>query len=305
MTRVLLPLALLAFVLAAAGCGGPTLDSLATNCWGTGGGDAASCQQQLAPRLVGLALAQGDVRRVIEAPACGAPIDCATAPVATPAPTPARGSTVAASTPAPAAGDPTPSGTAETPEPTTPRLALATPAPATPAPVAAGGDRCAGYQVTALEGKASLTPEETVCLQDTAHGRRPASDPEVQTAAVALYNKRISGWPGAVEAALGKSSLANAPALNFAGIKPAYDAGRYSTVMKRAKTIWRNLDKGYQLSSSDRSFVVEFACRSSAQLALSGKDPGDGITWCERWYDLAQRAGKPTDPIQDLIDQLE
>ena len=180
-----------------------------------------------------------------------------------------------------------------------------TPEPSTPAVVATGGDQCAGFQVSALQGKGSLTPEETVCLQDTAHGRRSAADPDVQVAAVTLYNKRISGWPSAVEAALGRPSLGNAPALNFAGIKPAYDAGRYSTVMKRSKSVWRNLDKGYQLSSSDRSFVAEFACRSSAQLALSGKDPGDGITWCERWYDLADRAGKSTDAIQDLIDQLE
>ena len=304
MRRALPLLLLLALAASAGGCGGPTLDTRATNCWGLGGGDAASCRGAMAPRLAGLALVDSAASAVLQASGCGAPIDCAAALAPTPAvvrteavgrdPTPTTGSTT-----------PQPSTPAPTAEPTTPRLALATPEPQTPAPMAPGGDRCGGYQVAALEGKASLTPEETVCLQDTAHSRRTAADPEIQVAAVTLYNNRVPGWASAVEAALGRPSLGNAPALNFAGIKPAYDAGRYSAVMKRAKTIWRNLDKGYQLSSSDRSFVAEFACRSSAQLALSGKDPGDGITWCERWYDLAQRAGKPTDSIQDLIDQLE
>jgi hypothetical protein len=306
-------LLLLALSALVAGCGGPTLEARGVNCWGAGGGDAAHCRDALSARLVGLALVDSAAQGVLGASTCGGLIDCATAviptPVASRTPTASHGgSTTPAATPAAS----TPRATtpeATTPaagEPSTPRLALATPEPRTPEPVVTGGaDSCAGYQVASLEAKSGLTPEETVCLQDTAHGRRTASDPDMQIAAVTLYNRRISGWPGAVEAALGRPSLGNAPALNFAGIKPAYDAGRYSTVMKRAKAVWRNLDKGYQLSSSDRSFVSEYACRSSAQLALSGKDPGDGITWCERWYDLAERAGKPTDPIQDLIDQLE
>ena len=302
MSRIPLALLLLTLASTVVGCGGPALDSRTSNCWGLGGGSSGECQDALNARLVGLALAPSQAASVVGATGCGAPIDCTTAPVPTPV--------AARTTPAPAdAPVPTPrleQHAAPTPAATsTPQLALATPEPQTPAPVAAGGDRCAGYQIAALEGKASLTPEETVCLQDTAHGRRTAPDPDVQVAATALYNRKVSGWPSAVEAALGRPSLGNAPLLNFAGIKPAYDGGRYSTVMKRAKSVWRNLDKGYQLSSSDRSFVAEFACRSSAQLALSGKDPGDGITWCERWYDLADRAGRSTDAIQDLIDQLE
>ncbi len=299
--KQLLPLLVAAALGASvAGCGGPTLESRAGDCWGVG---AADCRQDLAPRLAALALGPSMAATVLEADQCGATIDCAVVPAPTVAADPTPGTVAALPTPR-LPPEATAEATAE-PEEVTPEVALATPATTTPEPVASRGDRCGGYDVTALEGKASLTPEETVCLQDTALGRRTAPDPEVQVAAVALYNQRVPGWPSAVEAALGKPSLANAPALNFAGIKPAYDRGRYSTVMKRAGTIWRNLDKGYQLTSSDRSFVCEFSCRSSAQLALSGKDPGDGITWCERWYDLAQRAGKPTDPIQDLIDQLE
>jgi hypothetical protein len=169
----------------------------------------------------------------------------------------------------------------------------------------AAGDRCAGIDVADLRSLPGLTGAQVACLEDTAHGRRAASDPDTQEAAITLFNRRASGWPAAVEAALARPALANAPALAFAGVKPAYDSGRYGAVVRRAGTVWVNLDKGYDLSSKDVSYVAEFACRSSAQLALSGGDEEEGITWCERWYELAEQTGASTAPIQDLLDRLE
>jgi len=144
-----------------------------------------------------------------------------------------------------------------------------------------------------------------LCLVDVAMGSTSASDPDRQIAAITLYNDRSSGWPSAVEAALKRPALKNAPPLNFAGIKPAYDHGRYATVVARANNVWRNLDKGYQLSGSDKTFLSEFACRASGQLALQGKDSANGLDWCERWLSRASKDGQDTGPIQDLIDQLE
>ena len=234
---------------------------------------------------------------------CGAVIDCGSTDLAPPA---AAAATTSDATDAASAGaSDDPDATPATAEARTP--AAATPAP-TPEPVAvatSGDDPCGTIEVLSLEGKGSLSPAETVCLQATAEGRRSAPDPEIQVAAVTLYNTRAGGWPAAVEAALKRPALKNAPALSFAGIKPAYDQGRYSTVLRRTRTVWRNLDKGYQLSGSDKTFVTEFACRSAGQLALSGNPPDDGLDWCERWLDRAERAGQDTGPIENLIDQLE
>lgn len=301
---------------ALAGCRGPALPARAADCWGTGAAGEAACHDQLGARLASIGAAASTLDGLRAQGACdglatglqsGATEDDAPPRVA------GQGEAAPARTEERAQpGDalPSPLPTAEPPSPspgeTPPPVALRTPEPARPTPREdVGGAACAGMSISALHGKASHTPEEIVCLQDTARGRLGASDPEVQEAAVTLYNHRASGWADAVEAALSRPSLANAPALNFAGLKPAYDGGRYSVVMRRASTVWSNLDKGYSLSSGDRSFVAQFACRSATQLALSGKDPGDGATWCDRWMDLARRAGEPTDPIQDLLDQLE
>jgi hypothetical protein len=170
---------------------------------------------------------------------------------------------------------------------------------------AGAADRCAGIRIEELRGLPSLSAAQVACLRDTAHSRRDASDPDAQEAAVLLFNHRTSGWQVAVEAALGRPGLGKAPALAFAGIKPAYDGGRYSTVVRRARTVWANLDKGYDLSTADVSFVAEHGCRASAQVALSGGDADEGFTWCERWLDLAEQSGADTAPIQDILEQIE
>lgn len=286
------------------GCGGggePDRYELhAKNCWGTG---VQPCSlEQIRERAAALGVVDLGTAAILTAgDGCGAVIDCASAP--TPAPV------AAVRTPRPT-GQPTAtpgSSSVATPAPSrTPSpTAIAPTSDPTPAPTGGSSDSCEGIVVKALENKTSLTPAETVCLQATAEGRTSASDPDVQIAAITLFNNRSGGWKGSVEAALKRPALGNAPPLNFAGIKPAYDQGRYSTVLKRARTVWRNLDKGYQLSGKDRTFVVEFACRSAGQLALSGNPPDDGLDWCERWLDVAQRAGSDTGPIEDLISQIE
>jgi len=298
-----------------AGCGGGEAarhDLGAENCWGTG---AASCgQAALLGRIAPLGLANLGTASVLTAVAdCGAVVDCADAPP--PRRTPAAatssggssGSSVASSSSGSGSGSGSGGGggsSSATPAPTATPVDAPTSA-TTPPPDTSGDDVCGGIVVKSLEGSSSLSPAETVCLQATAEGRTSATDPDVQVAAITLFNNRAGGWKGAVEAALKRPALGNAPPLNFAGIKPAYDQGRYSTVLKRSRTVWRNLDKGYQLSGKDRGFVVEFACRSAGQLALSGNPPDDGLDWCERWLDVAQRSGGAVGPIEDLISQLE
>ncbi len=192
-------------------------------------------------------------------------------------------------------------------------VATLSPPPSTPptvvpeAPKSTGkaSPNCAGLSIEGMEKKATLSAKEASCAMDTAKGTTNASDAVVQTAAIALYNTKASGWASAVEAALGRSALSNAPPLNFAGIKPAYDKSRYGTVLQRSRKVWRNLGKGYQLTGSDKDFLVEYSCRSAGQLALSGKPPSDGIDWCERWLDRAERSGGSVDEVEDLIRQLE
>jgi hypothetical protein len=169
----------------------------------------------------------------------------------------------------------------------------------------AGTDSCQGIAIDGLQNKSILRAGDLNCVRDTLSGKRQATDPEVQVAALAMFNTRSSGWPASVDFALKRPALKNSPLLNFAGIKPAYDKGRYSTVLIRAKRVWQNLGKGYQLSSKDRGFLLEFSCRSAGQLALGGKPPNDGLDWCERWLDHAERAGQNTTVALDLIDKLE
>lgn len=268
----------------------------AGSCWGTG---ASDCQAAMVGRSALLGLGN---RVFVPTEPCGDLIDCAGVAVAAPAP--AAPATATPTTPEVAVASPSET-TGDAFAPAEP-IAVVRPAPTAAVPASSGqDDPCGSMAVLSLESKTSLSPGETVCLQATADGRRSAPDPEIQVAAVTLFNNRAGGWPAAVEAALKRPALENAPSLSFAGIKPAYDQGRYSTVLSRTRNVWRNLDKGYQLSGSDRTFVTEFACRSAGQLALSGNPPDDGLDWCERWLDRAQRAGQPTGPIDDLISQLE
>jgi hypothetical protein len=149
----------------------------------------------------------------------------------------------------------------------------------------------------AVRSPSVVSPEEPV--------EEPKTDSEVQVAALEAFNKRERGWKKSVGRALQRPGLKNSPLLNFAGISPAYNSGRYSLVLHRARIVWKNLGKGYQLGSKERGFLLEYSCRSAGQLALGGKPANDGLDWCERWLDHAERSGQSTVEAQNLIDELE
>ena len=189
-----------------------------------------------------------------------------------------------------------------------------TPPPDTgPAPAAssAGASACAavGDDAAAIvNGGTPYAAQELTCLRYLALEKDPLAVEEftaMQVAAIGLYNTKDERWQKAVEHALSYSELRHAPNLNFAGLKPAYDRGRYSTVISRANVVWNNLDKGYQLDDDDRTFVAEFACRSGVQLHMGGAVSADHDRWCRIWVDRLSREGKPTDEAQSLLEQVE
>lgn len=281
----------------------PRLTVGAEGCWGH-----ADCAEALTSvrSALGAELAVASNAQALSASDCGPVVDCSEADAVV------ADAVVAIPRPAiPEAGsqdsDPAPAIARPDPEPSTPPVAMPAPdtAPVASEPIAEASSGCGDVSVAELQGASKLSPADVLCLVDVAMGSTSASDPDRQIAAITLYNDKSSGWPSAVEAALKRPALKNAPPLNFAGIKPAYDNGRYGTVVARANNVWRNLDKGYQLSGKDKTFLTEFACRASGQLALQGKDPTNGLDWCERWLSRASKAGQDTGPIEDLIDQLE
>jgi len=128
---------------------------------------------------------------------------------------------------------------------------------------------------------------------------------EIQVAAVGLYNAKDAQWQPAIERALSYSELRNAPNLNFAGIKPAYDRGAYGSVLSRSNVVWSNLDKGYRLSAADRTFVAEFACRAGVQRHMQGNVSADHERWCLVWTQRLQHEGKDASEAQRLLEQVE
>lgn len=288
------------------GCGEERLPVGAADCWGA---ETERCEG--APAAVKTALGGSDLVGPLAEVRCGELLDCDTlggGVAAAVAPPSVRGPATREPVAQPSTGTPEPTPGVEPPIPDpTPEEADSTPAPAPdPTPAApAEPVATASCDVMALEDATSLSAADVACLQGVATGAMGASDPERQVAAITLYNRRAAGWGPAVEAALSRPALANAPLLNFAAIKPAYDARRYGDVLARSRTVWRNLGKGYQLGGADKTFLVEFACRSAGQLALGGKPPTDGLDWCERWLERAESAGQDTAAAEALIEQLE
>ena len=173
------------------------------------------------------------------------------------------------------------------------------------AAVAAESSACDGIDIGSLEQRSQISAAEKTCLMDAAMGKTGSTEPEIQVAVISLYNTRSSGWKKAVEASLKRKNLRNAPNLNFAGIKPAYDGSRYSTVIRRSNIVWRNLKKGYSLTPEHLTFVTEYACRSGLQLHLLQKPDPNGLDWCERWRSRLSKAGSSTAEVDDILDQLE
>ena len=274
----------------------PRLAVQAADCWGH-----ADCGAGLASvrSALGAEVAVAADREAANASGCGPVVDCRAAAASN------AGSAKPPQTTARVEPEERPTPRAEAPTGAEPPTRAEPPTPEPEVVAAAGSAGCEDISVSELEKAASLSPADVLCLGEIARGAITSADTERQIAAVALYNHKATGWPAAVEAALKRPSLRNAPALNFAGIKTAYDRGQYLAVVKRADVVWRNLEKGYQLSGSDKTFLSEFACRSAGQLALQGDSPSSGLDWCERWLARASSTGADTGPIQDLIDQLE
>ena len=180
-----------------------------------------------------------------------------------------------------------------------------------PAVDSAGARACAavGNDAAAIvDGGTPYGSQELTCLHYLALEQDPLAVDEftaMQVAAIGLYNARDARWQKAVEHALSYSELRHSPNLNFAGLKPAYDRGKYSTVISRANVVWNNLDKGYRLDDDDRTFVAEFACRSGVQIHMGGTVSADHDRWCRIWVDRLSREGKPTDEAQSLLEQVE
>lgn len=278
----------------------------ADRCWGRSADAGDACVAALTPTLSALGLDAADpLDRWLTSspPACAAAIDCgSTGGTASVAGAPPQAASVPAgldsSMPA------TPAVAASVPAAQPPTSAIVAAAAPASAP-AATSVACGGAGVEALSEKPQLSPGEVQCLADIASGKVQAGDPDAQTAAVTLYNRRAAGWQDAVEKALARPGLKNAAALNQAGIAPAYNGQRFEAVLARARAVWTNLDKGYQVDAGGRGFVSEHACRAAVQLEKSGKSVGDGLGWCERWLDLATKTGKGAEDARAHVAELE
>lgn len=184
------------------------------------------------------------------------------------------------------------------------------PTPPPPDPVAASWPAsCGGHDVRRVAQRGQpFTDGELGCLRDVALIHEPLEIDDftaIQEATIGLVNARDGDWQQAVERSLSYSELHNSPNLNFAGITPAYNQGRYSTVIRRANCVWSNLDKGYAISASDRTFVAEFACRSGVQLHMEGQISPDHERWCRIWTERLEHEGKDATEARGLLDQVE
>ena len=327
--RLSIGLVSLVLALLCCGCAGEGMAVQTADCWGSGEGDCREAQGRVLRALgykdAGLAAVGADLT-------CGAVVDCAALAevvAKSPAVKTSQASPVKpTSTGNPAATTTVPAGSgspaspvavqtegaqqdavAAAAEPSTGTAAAEEQAPAAPsekvAAVSGPTGSCKGIDIGALDNKGSLSDAEKTCLMDAARGKAEASDPDIQVAVIVLFNQKVPGWQKAVEAALSRKNLANAPNLNFAGIKPAYDGAKYATVIKRSDVVWRNLKKGYALSGEQRTFLSEFACRSALQLHLMQKPNDRGFDWCERWRSRLSKSGGSTAEVDDILDQLE
>ena len=181
-----------------------------------------------------------------------------------------------------------------------------------PPGLAAGASRpvaCDGVDVRGVSQRGTeLSASELACLRGIALDHEPLAIDDftdLQMAAIGLVNARDAGWQQAVERSLSYSELRNSPTLNFAGITPAYNDGRYPVVLNRANSVWSNLDKGYRLSAQDRTFVAEYACRAGVQLHMQGQLSADHERWCRIWVDRLEHEGGDATEAQGLLEQVQ
>jgi len=288
----------------------------AAECWGS---QAEDCAARMAPRAARLGMADGDHDALLKGGACGSSLDCDGVALTTGDDDDATTSGIDAADPAHTdpGEDITQAGPGDDDqgqgEPITARRDdddATTPVNVQP-PDPVSNDRptsCAGLNLEVVAQKGQLSGSETTCLRDMALKYEPLAVSDftaIQVAVLGLYNARDPQWQSAVERALSYSELQYSPRLNFAGLKPAYDQGRYGTVVRRANTVWTNLDKGLRLTAADRTFVSEFACRAGVQLHLQGQTSDDPERWCSIWVDRLEHEGSDASEARSLLEQVE
>ncbi len=276
----------------------------AQDCWGHGveGGD---CAQRVGHDAANLGVAPPQDDPVLAAGDCGDPVDCDAAAEVVEVEPITAGHDVEMPTPNIVTPPPRGDDDDATAEPAT-----ESPTPPPP-PVTATSwpGTCAAYDVRRVTRRGQpFTDGELGCVRDVALNHEPLEIDDftaIQEATIGLVNTRDASWQQAVERSLSYSELRNSPNLNFAGITPAYNQGRYSTVISRANCVWSNLDKGYAISAADRTFVAEFACRSGVQLHMQGQISPDHERWCRIWVDRLEHEGKDATEARGLLDQVE
>ena len=276
----------------------------AQDCWGRGA-EAGDCAQLVGHDAERMGVAPPDDDPVLSAGDCGDPLDCDAAADVEQIEPITHGNAV--ETPTPGLIVPPPlDDDDDTPEPAT---ESPTPPPPPQLTATSWPTSCAAHDVRRVAKRGQpFTDGELGCIRDVALDHEPLEIDDftaIQEATIGLVNSRDASWQQAVERSLSYSELRNSPNLNFAGITPAYNDGRYSTVIRRANCVWSNLDKGYAISAADRTFVAEFACRSGVQLHMQGQISPDHERWCRIWVDRLEHEGKDTTEARGLLDQVE
>ena len=298
-------------LLALTGCGGGGDPSAADarDCWGQGA-DGADCAEAIGRSAENLGVAPPGDDAWLDADDCGEVVHCDAVAdhVDEPVTEDTGGNPIVE--PITERGGVEPPTPGHTPPDPGDDDATDPPTPPPPDPVASSWpSSCDGHDVRRVARRGQpFTDGELGCMRDVALDHEPLEIDDftaIQEATIGLVNARDGNWQQAVERSLSYSELRNSPNLNFAGITPAYNQGRYSTVISRANCVWSNLDKGYALSAKDRTFVAEFACRSGVQLHMQGQISPDHERWCRIWTDRLEHEGADATEARGLLEQVE
>lgn len=299
----------LVLVVSTTACKGPTDPEMtnARDCWGTGA-EGEDCAEQVSDRASTLGIAPAPPLNA--AGDCGDLVACGGKALTEVVREQGTDSGLALADPGSSA---TRRETA-TSEPVPQVREIATPAVVplaehTEAPAADRPPTCGGIDLRAVAQRGTpFSSEELSCLRDVALDLEPLEVDDftdMQMATIGLVNARDGRWQKAVERSLSYSELRNSPTLNFAGITPAYNDGRYAAVLDRADSVWANLDKGYRLSARDRTFVAEYACRAGVQLHMEGQLSPRHERWCRIWVDRLEHEGGDATEARSLLQQVE
>jgi hypothetical protein len=301
--------ALVALVQASCGGSGDPSAADAQDCWGTGA-DGADCAEAIGRAAQNLGVTPPADDSWLTTDDCGDAVDCdAVADTTTDQRTEGTHTHVVEPITEQGGVEPPTHGYVA-PDPGDDDAAEAVTPPPPPDPVATSWPTsCLGHDVRRVAQRGQpFTDGEIGCMRDVALDHEPLEIDDftaIQEATIGLVNARDGNWQQAVERSLSYSELRNSPNLNFAGITPAYNQGRYSTVISRANCVWSNLDKGYAVSASDRTFVAEFACRSGVQLHMQGQISPDHERWCRIWTDRLEHEGGDATEARGLLEQVE